>query len=136
MDKKHIYRYVYVCPRCFRRPRNCFCRACPETLIQIDKNILPTIQVLNEKGFVTECSCEGHIGESGALFILFCLTYQFSHPLPDGFIGDGSTILSNISGNSEQEKRRDKREKLARLYSWASSLRPQQRTHDYSQFYD
>lgn len=135
MDEKHLYRYAYVCPRCFHRLRDCLCRACPETLIQIDKNILPTIQILNEKGFATECSCEGHIGESGALFILFRLTYWFSHPLPEGFIGDGSIILSNISGSSEQAKKRDKKEKLARLYAWARSLRPQQRTQDCSQLY-
>ena len=67
---KNIKQYVYVCPHCFNKVENCECPMLPYELIQIDKNIWPSIKVLNNKLYFTESCCEGHIEDNPKPFIL------------------------------------------------------------------
>ena len=122
MYEKNLKNYVYVCPRCFNKPENCSCDFLPLSLVQIDKNILPTIKVLNEKWYFTENCCEGHIGSNESMYILFRKNYKSKIALPKGFEGNLGALKANITGSSEEAKKRKKRELLKSLYEWACSL--------------
>ena len=122
MYEKILKNYVYVCPRCFNKPAECTCVTLPFTLVQIDKNIWPTIKVLNEKRYVTDQCCEGHIGANEMMYVLFAKSYKIKTPLPKGFVGGSVGLKANITGSSDEAKKRKKRKLLNELYAWACSL--------------
>lgn len=114
--------YTYVCSHCFNPLEKCECDQYPETLIQIDKRMVPVIKELNRKYFRTEGCCEGHVGKFDKMYIFFVKKYKFKVPYPDGFTGNGSYIMADIRGNSENAKKRNKRLLLNKLYDWACEL--------------
>ena len=122
MCEKILKIYVYICPKCFNKPADCTCPILPLSLIQIDKNIWPTIKVLNEKRHFTESCCEGHIGANEMIYILFKKKQKINVPLPKGFEGNLYGLKANITGNSDEAKKRKKRKLLNDLYNWACSL--------------
>ena len=122
MHEKNIKNYIYVCPICLGKLEECKCFAFPLTLIQIDKNMLPIIRELNRKFFRTEACCEGHIGSNEFMYIEFVKNYKFKTPLPKGFERIDGYIRANITGRTEQAKKRKKRELLNSLYQWACEL--------------
>ena len=124
MYEKNLKNYVYVCPQCFNKMEECSCRSYPFTLVQLDRNIWPTVKVLNEKGYFTENCCEGHIGSNEMIYILFKKLYRIKTPFPKGFEGNSSGLKAIISGSSEQTKKRNKRKLLNSLYEWAYNLEP------------
>lgn len=80
----------YVCPNCFHKLHECTCNFFPPwTLLFIDECIQTHVRILNEKGYTTNGSCEGHhTGRPGAnTAICFCMDYPeiVGSELPDGF---------------------------------------------------
>lgn len=122
MYEKNLKNYVYVCPRCFNKIKECTCDFFPDSLVQLDRNIWPIIKVLNEKWYFTENCCEGHIGANEMMYILFRKTYKIKTPPPKGFEGNGSGLRAKITGSSDQAKKRNKRRLLNSLYEWACEL--------------
>lgn len=120
MYEKNIKNCAYVCPKCFNKPELCTCEMLPETLVQIDKNILPTVQMLNKKWYATEFCCEGHIGTFETVHVAFKHAHKFT--LPKGFDGNSEVVMAKITGQSEQAKKRKKRQLLNSLYEWACAL--------------
>ena len=117
--------YSYVCSRCFNPLNKCECEDYPETLIQIDKRMVPIIKNLNKLYYSTEGCCEGHIGRFDKIYIFFTKKYKFKVPYPEGFTGDGSYITADIYGSSENAKKRNKRKLLNLLYEWTCELKTQ-----------
>ena len=122
MYDKILKNYVYVCPTCFNKPKDCTCTILPLTLVQIDKNIWPTIKLLNEKWYKTEECCEGHVGSSEMIYVRFKKNYRFRPLSPKGFEGDGGYLKASITGNNGDAKKRNKRKLLNALHNWACSL--------------
>ncbi len=122
MEEKNVKNYLYVCPFCLRILKECTCIAFPERLIQIDRNMLPIIRELNKKCFATETCCEGHIGSNEFMYIEFSQKYRFGKEIPTGFAINGHILQANITGKSEQAKKRKKRQLLNTLYQWACEL--------------
>lgn len=122
MHKRDVRNYYYVCPTCLSVPENCSCSLLPETLMQIDKRMLPIIRELNKKWYVTTSCCEGHVGHYEQIYIMFKSKHKFKLPLPKGFEGNGSYLKSPITGTTEEAKKRKKRQLLNSLYLWACEL--------------
>lgn len=120
---KNIKQYVYVCPHCFNKVENCECPMLPYELIQIDKNIWPSIKVLNNKWYFTESCCEGHIEDNPKpfIYIMFRKNQKFK-TVPDGFKDLKGCIKAEIIGKSDEAKKRKKRALLKSLYEWACEL--------------
>lgn len=68
---KYIYEN-YVCPRCFHKLPDCTCPGStpPYQILWIDENIQEHVRILNEKGYLTEYSCESH-SPKGTTHIMF-----------------------------------------------------------------
>lgn len=122
MHEKSLRDYVYVCPRCFKPVKECTCSEYPEKLVQLVRKIWPTVRILNEKWYLTEMCCEGHIDRGDRIFVLFYEKYRFSAPIPKGFESGGDYLCASITGASEQAKQRKKRDLLNALYNWACAL--------------
>lgn len=54
----------------------------------IDVNIRPLVKILNDRNYLTTCSCEGH-REKSALFLWFKAEYDFPIKPPSEFINEG-----------------------------------------------
>lgn len=119
MHEKILNHFVYVCPRCFNKVKECTCLMYPLTLIQIDKNMLPIIKELNRKYITTEACCEGHLGHNEQMYIQFKKNYKFKSKLPEGIFYENTFLRAKITGKSEQAKKRNKRALLNALYKWA-----------------
>ena len=55
----------YICSKCFKiykegANKECGVGGCRGEIVQIDELLLPTIKVLNKKGYKTESCCSGH----------------------------------------------------------------------------
>lgn len=124
MRINNLKNYLYVCPHCFNVVEYCTCFSLPHSLIQIDKNILPIIRVLNQKGYFTDICCEGHIGGCERMHIIFKKNYKFK-TLPDNFIQSGELIYADITGKTEHGKKIKKAKLLKELLSWAELLESQ-----------
>lgn len=121
MYDKSFKGFRYVCPYCFNEWKDCACMAYPQTLIQIDKKILPTIRVLNQKHYFTDSCCEGHVGDGDFIYIIFRKTYKIK-TFPKGFSGSGDGVRADITGKSIEARKRKKRALHAALYQWACEL--------------
>ena len=125
MYAKNLNHYVYVCPCCFNTPAECTCAILPLALIQVDKQIWPTIKELNRKGYLTESCCEGHVGYNEMIYVLFKKKHKINSTLPKGFEGDATGLRAIITGSSDNGKKRKKRQLLNALYEWACLLESQ-----------
>lgn len=56
----------YVCSSCFRQLTECTCSTLPRDLIHMDEAIQDHVRLLNEKGYYTSGSCEGHYRDGRA----------------------------------------------------------------------
>ena len=123
MNKRNAKNYVYVCPHCFNKVDECKCLVLPWELIQIDKKIWPSIKILNSKWYHTEMCCEGHIQDTQRpfMYIMFKKNYKFKS-VPEGFENLKGSIRANITGKSEDAKKRKQRILLKALYDWACEL--------------
>jgi len=70
---------------------------CDGAIIEVDEMILPTIKLLNQKGYMTEYCCSGHYGRDiSSIYIKFyeeCFEDIINSDLPEEFeIESGSTI--------------------------------------------
>ena len=121
---KKLKSYVYVCPCCFNKVEHCTCMHLPWNLIQIDKNILPIIKVLNEKYYFTDSCCEGHIEENQQpfIYITFKKTHRIKEPVPKGVVFMGGSLRADIPGSSDDARKRNKRKLLKSIYEWACKL--------------
>jgi hypothetical protein len=69
---------MQYCPKCFKilileedYKTPISCDLCSDELVEIDEPILPTIKLLNEKGYGTIYSCAGHVYSKSNPYILF-----------------------------------------------------------------
>lgn len=81
----------------------------------IDVNIRPLVKILNDKNYLTTCSCEGH-REKSVLFLWFKAEYDFPIKPPSEFINEGRFY------KWEYESENEKSEAIRRLEEWAKSL--------------
>ena len=90
----------------------------------IDKNICPAIIELNQKGYFTLSSCEGHSWEQPEAFILFAARYKFPCDYPKYWREDGAVLRldykSALEGNESFEQ--VQKRKLKELIEWAKKL--------------
>jgi hypothetical protein len=122
-NKKNYKDYVYVCPICFSKIHDCTCLLLPDSLIQIEKNILPSIKNLNSKGYFTDSCCEGHADVSNSkIFIIFRRNYRIIKKPPKGFECKCGVICADITGKSLEAKKRKKRILLNNLYEWTCNI--------------
>ena len=117
--------YKYVCPYCINEVDKCICEEYPESLIQIDKNMVPIIRELNRKWYRTCSSCEGHIGKIDKMYILFSRKHKFQKLLSKNFIIAADHIIGTIPGKTEEAKKRNKSRMLKELFEWACGLEPE-----------
>lgn len=80
----------FVCPYCFHKLHECTCEYFPPwELLFIDDHIQSHVRILNEKGYTTNGSCEGHYtGKPGAnTAICFVMDYPeiVTSEMPEGF---------------------------------------------------
>lgn len=89
-----IYDYnMDICPKA----------GCEGSVVEIDELMVPTIKLLNEKGYMTEYCCSGHVyGNGGSAYI--CLTelmtevldaedkHQMRYILPKSWNMEGDTF--------------------------------------------
>lgn len=121
MRDEILKNYIYVCPYCFNKIKECTCLSYPSSLIQIDKNILPSIKILNEKWYFTETCCEGHIGGNEKIHIIFKKSYKFK-VLPHGFSYNDNLLIANITGTNEHAKKIKKTKLLKNLNQWTNTI--------------
>lgn len=123
------------------------CPRCKESVIfqEIDFNIARAINILNEKGYFTVFSCEGHIGNDldgehffSAPYIYFLsdkvLKVMEEHPLPDTWKyeihGKSIVIRSKISNYSDSmsleeiTKKWNQKKEMEDLMKWVYNLDP------------
>ena len=144
----------------------CECKRCNEisTFIPIDTNIAKTIKILNDKGYYTAFSCEGHIEENpisnkaefAVPYIYFYLWNDFDvlgdYPLPESWnitIEDAmrniftiyDTIVDEVPGGLDNDKyiewisrSWDKEQRLKDIYDWAVSLPEKDENVRYSEY--
>lgn len=74
---------------------------CIGTLIEVDELLIPTIQILNDKGYTTKFCCSGHYTDQHPNgYIMFEDGVELPY-IPEGFIKDNdynnTTIRSTLS---------------------------------------
>ena len=120
----------YVCPICFRQLPECTCPFFPPwSLIMIDEGIQDCVRILNEKGYTTSGSCEGHYtGKIGAnTGICFIMDYEDIREagMPEGFrwIKSKNCIYHAYKGKLDRPAFDAEKEKtLATLRGWCEAL--------------
>lgn len=101
--------------------------SCNGQLIEVDELIMPTIIMLNEKGYATAFCCSGHFYQADRAsncYIKFSEDYSdVLGRLPEGFVWeDDNTIRKNFAVSSEREAYFAVMETAKDLYLWAESL--------------
>lgn len=128
----------YVCENCFSPLEKCECNFAPLKLIQIDKNIQYAVKILNNKGYYTECCCEGHYTDSikgGYIYVSFALRYapnncpngwKISYGKnkyhPDVVIGYRIKVRNKDIEARKKNFEQKKLKAIEELNSWADSL--------------
>lgn len=116
----------YVCPYCWNTLNKCTCDLFPPYhLIFIDEGIQEHVRMLNEKGYCTTGSCEGHRKVCISTYISFSRDYFEDIGIPDGFKYDKKKkmILYAYSTRLSKEDMKElKKEKLEILLKWCRSL--------------
>lgn len=118
-DDNGIY---YVCPR----------RTCQGKVVEIDDLLIPTIRLLNEKGYYTISSCSGHMEEGETIsYIVFDETVLDIPDIPKGYQlalisenegGKFLTIKKSITGSDSIQLFRNVLNNALMLYAWALKL--------------
>jgi hypothetical protein len=52
---------MYLCLNCYKAYRNNKCKTCVNKAVEVDELLIPTITVLNKKGYKTKYCCSGHL---------------------------------------------------------------------------
>ena len=130
IDFEGVCRYAVTCPNC----------GYEFEMVGIDPNILPSIALLNKKGYATIASCEGHVMNGKVKFIskayVFFADKKYvkilkEYPLPDlWYIDDINLEFSEFIIRSmeysdiEKEYCSDEavKERMEQLYKWVVSL--------------
>lgn len=121
--------------------QQCPKRMCEGKVFNIDDTILPTIVLLNSKGYETHSSCGGHaLGENENLYIEFDEAVRTLPGLPPEFEcrmrkTEGSSRLTLIYTIKEEDPYDHFNELLSAaevLYNWSLDLEP---VNDLSVFY-
>lgn len=112
----------YICPK----------RGCRGDIVEIDDILIPTIVLLNEKGYYTTSSCSGHLDElNTTAYIMFDESIDKLPSTPPGFKmsaaihkdgGKNVTISKTIVGRSSIETFQMILTTALHLYAWAISL--------------
>lgn len=114
----------YVCPHCFNRVNKCTCELWPPyNLIWVDTHIQEHVRILNNKGYKTRFSCEGH---NGYIHIIFSSEYGFNEmELPNGYVYNPKKLELKYVLNNEllkEEREKQKFEALDNLLEWCKNL--------------
>ena len=117
-SKKHSKNYV--CPICFNQIQNCTCICPPYTLIMVDNGIQEAVRSLNQKGYITVDSCEGHF--ENILPNTYISFEQRIETCPVGFNNEGKVIRKIYNCSSKTAFEKEKREALKNLNTWANNL--------------
>ena len=130
-----VYRR-YVCSNCFRQLTECTCRSLPWNLIQIDEAIQDHVRLLNEKGYHTSGSCEGHYRDGRADLTLQIILARDSEdvfpPLPEGFSFHRTQGITSINYTyqcakhlpvTEEEFEKEKEYATKTLLKWLEDLK-------------
>jgi hypothetical protein len=108
-------------------------RLCSGRLRDIDELLLPTIRMLNQKGYTTSYCCSGHFseGKEAAGYITFAIdnTTKMCRSLPKGFKVDpdppiGVHLRWEFQEADECALHRAILKRSSELLSWAERLRP------------
>ena len=107
-------------------------RGCRGEIVEIDDILVPTIILLNEKGYYTESCCSGHLEEMfTTTYIIFTEIVDHIPGLPPGFQlsaaipEDGQrrfTLSKHIQGQSSVQVFQNILTTALQLYAWALSL--------------
>lgn len=116
----------YVCPYCWHTLNKCVCDLFPPYhLILIDEKVQEHIRILNEKGYHTTGSCEGHGKVCITTYISFARDYFENTNIPDGFEYNKKkkVIRYTYSTKLSKEKMEEvKNKKLEILLEWCKNL--------------
>jgi hypothetical protein len=96
--------------------------------VDIDNNIYQTIKTLNEKKYLTDFCCGGHVQNKNVyIYILFQKVYDFLF-LPDGFFHEncyGKSKISHLIYKKHKTTKQIEMEISDKIYSlerWANKL--------------
>lgn len=131
----------YVCDKCFYQLPDCKCyKFIAPTLIEVDEKIQYAVRVLNQKGWKTRYSCEGHFDEDdqvGQIYIAFDKDVKLPSA-PEGWHIELGPLLLDIEcrcgkGLKETEKTQEqfneeKEKALKHLNYWVDNLEINQET--------
>ena len=116
--KKHSKNYV--CPICFNQIQNCTCIYPSYNLIMVDNRVQEAVRVLNQKGYITVDSCEGHFENIVPnTYISFVNKIQSA---PAGFNNEGKVVRKIYHCSSKNVFEKEKREAIKNLTDWANNL--------------
>lgn len=110
----------YVCPLCFNQIENCTCIYPSFTLIMIDNQIQDAVRILNQKGYRTMDSCEGHI--ENMIPNTYISFYEPIKSAPVGFTNEGKVIRKIYSCDNKKTFNKEKKEAIENLNKWAENL--------------
>ena len=106
-------------------------RECMGQVADIDELLLPSIVLLNAKGYWTKCCCSGHFhsGTSDSAYILFEKTVKEEHfgGLPKGFTYEAGNqnlvcIRRQLRGKDQFDLHRKAVEASIDVLEWARSI--------------
>ena len=126
-ESKESLIYNYVCSRCFKQIDKCECDMKPyHPLYWVDVNIQEPVRILNEKGYHTKFSCEGHCS-GDELYLTFSNKHSFKKNgnVPTDFwcSSDGKTLRYKYPKKiTEAEFEEDKKKHIGILTEWCKSL--------------
>ena len=123
----------YVCTQCLHQVLECTCETYPRyNLLWIDKNIQEHVRILNDKGYITNYSCESH-APNDIIYINFSGKYGLGETIqiPEGFkhvksynqiehwYGKDSKARKKMA---QEEFEAEKKRHLDILLGWCKSL--------------
>jgi len=120
----------FVCPQCFHKLYECTCDYFPPwELLYIDERIQDHVRILNEKGYVTTGSCEGHYTGKPGSNTAICLRMDYptiiNSEMPDGFkYNRGKHAIWHFYDAKLNRKdfEREKAMELIKLLMWCREL--------------
>ena len=112
-----------VCSACFHDIENCTCGKFDAEIL-IDENMQEILINLNEKGYKTVFSCEGHFDGFFHTYVKFCNDHNFSL-IPKNFkyVKKHRILEYAYKNKKNQEKfEEEKREVLKNLLAWSEKI--------------
>lgn len=110
----------YVCPICFNQIQNCTCIYPSYNLIMVDNRIQEAVRVLNQKGYTTVDSCEGHF--ENMIPNTYISFVKRINSTPIGFENEGRVIRKIYNCSNKNSFEKEKREAIKNLNDWANNL--------------